>query len=222
MNLDRGLIKRQAKELIKGKWPTLFVIWFVVSLCVGLFSGANAAATVARNPFSDFNSNYSDNYNNDNSDENYFDDFEFSQEAQDFNNFGVVANDEAVIEPAGKYVIGEDLNNYTFSVGSNVGSFLALILAPLSITLSAFFVQFIRGNEMTSATVLSSFSRALLIKPTVKSLCFSFLWACSHSFGVFFSLFRDLFTSTVCALLRRFCATIQTLAQWRRLGSARK
>lgn len=148
MNLDRGLIKRQARELIKGKWPTLFVVWFIVSFCVSIFSGANAAVTVARNPIKSFDDLYSDDYNYDNSDEDYFDEFEFSDEASDFNNFGTAAGSEAAIKPVDKYVIGDDLNNYTFSIGSNVVTFLTLILAPLEVTLAAFFVQFIRGKEM--------------------------------------------------------------------------
>lgn len=40
MNLDRGLIKSQAKELIKGKVMKLFLTVFIVQLCIAVVPSA--------------------------------------------------------------------------------------------------------------------------------------------------------------------------------------
>jgi len=156
MNLDRGLIKHQAKELIKGKVMKLFVAYFIIWICMTFlsFSGSALSAYLDmkypetssyNNFYSDFYDDfYSDDYTDDDSE--YYDSFSnFGKEGSDFYSFG----QDDVMPSA--YVVDTAKATTLRSVAdglASLGSLAAFLLAPLMVTLAAFFVMFIRGKEM--------------------------------------------------------------------------
>ncbi len=142
MNLDRGLIKQQAKTLIKGKVMKLFVVSFIVSICISLITSVGAGISALSSSYYVFNQN-----NHLTEDYDYFDSFDEDafDSADAFNNF------RGNIEPV-DYVIGEDTNqNIVLTSISSfltmLGSIATILLAPLTITLAAFYVEFIRGKD---------------------------------------------------------------------------
>lgn len=165
MNLDRGLIKAQAKELIKGKVMKLFLTVFIIQ-CIVLVP--NIISTAISGP------EYTrivDNYFND-----IFDDFDFDDEfndyrfendddynpyADDFENFGTDNNSgksdfynfgtnfvptNAKTEIALQNAAISTATAYTISLLTFIAE---LLLIPLSVTLLYFFVLFIRGKEFS-------------------------------------------------------------------------
>ena len=142
MNLDRSLIKSQAKELIKGNVFKLFVIIFVVTLLTGsgaAFSGASSATNNLNDP-----STYSD-----------YGDLENSIDEYDFNEYGDI--DEFDIEDFTNDIIGDAQREATkpkniFSgivAGiSGFASIISLFLAPLAVTLAGVFYSLIKGKNM--------------------------------------------------------------------------
>ncbi len=142
MNLDRGLIKQQAKALMKGKVMKLFVTTFVISICVSLIASIGAGISAAAGTFSVLNetNHYVEDYD-------YFDDFneDAFDAADQFNSF------TGEIKPV-DYVIGEDNGNNPVLSGiasfvSMLGSIAVILLAPLSVSLMAYYVEFIRGKD---------------------------------------------------------------------------
>lgn len=177
MNLDRGLIKAQAKELIKGKVMKLFLTTLVIQLCLSVIPIINTAATTSindiknifRNPENyfdnifdfddafDFDDDFND-YRFEDDDDDYYNQFE-----DNFNNFGTDNN-------SGKgdfYNFGTNFvptNTKTeitpqkaaAIVNSSAATALSLLmviaqilLIPLTVTLLYFFVLFIRGKEFS-------------------------------------------------------------------------
>lgn len=142
MNLDRGLIKQQAKALMRGKVMKLFVTSFVISICISLIASIGAGISAAAGSLSIMNdTNY---YVEDYDHFNGFNEDAFDS-ADQFNSF------TGEVRPV-DYVIGEDhsRNAALASVASffsMLGSIAALLLAPLSISLMGYYVEFIRGKN---------------------------------------------------------------------------
>lgn len=93
MNLDRGLIKQQARALIKDKVMKLFITSFVVSIAIMAIGGLSFSitSTSSNDIFNGSDYSFSDNGNS--NDKNYFNDFDGSgNSASDFENFGTAAN----------------------------------------------------------------------------------------------------------------------------------
>lgn len=147
MNLDRSLIKQQARTIIKNKVMKLFLTFFIVTLCI---SAINIAVSVVSNVYnmrsmsnySDFFDDYDDYYSNDgNSDFGYFDDFSggSSDAGDDFRSFGA---DIPMIKAQ---------NPFSMLAVSRVLSLISIVasilLMPLSVALPYFFVEFIKGRE---------------------------------------------------------------------------
>ena len=162
MNLNRGLIKQQAKQLIQNNTLKLFAITIVVSLCFTAISGGLNTIIAINNilhgtsPFSvfsddygnyganDFDFDFDDDFNNfgyedDQDDLDDFDDF-----GEDFNNFGATDDFEDFFED-----YGFDFDNFNgnkqntpqknttnFLVASGINSFLSLI-AEIAVLLLA-------------------------------------------------------------------------------------
>lgn len=159
MNLDRGLIKRQAKELIRGKVMKLFVVYFIISLCVSLVSSIGGGLMVYYNSqypssypygnFFDFDDDYYDDYDDYDDDSEYYDSFNnFGKEGSDFYSFGSdnVLPSAKVIDTAYPAAAG-------VSVGlSYLGAIAALLLSPLTVTFASFMVLFVRGKEFEADT----------------------------------------------------------------------
>ena len=145
MNLDRSLIKSQAKELIKGNVFKLFIIIAVVTLLTGggvLFSSANSAT----NNMNNAGTTYSDSGDLENSIDEYdFDEFNENGDIESFD-FGEFANDiEEQAEPEERSL------SPVARVASTVSGFASIIglfLAPLAITLAGVFYSLIKGKNM--------------------------------------------------------------------------
>lgn len=172
MNLDRGLIKAQAKELIKGKVMKLFIIMFVIQLCFsaipGILSIPSMASQSYNNIFKNYN-NYFDSYGNYFDDEfnnHQFnnDDNEYNPYEDDFESFGTENNNSgksdfykygAKYVPTGaKTIIDTKTTPAVLSVATtNLLSVLSLaaevIMAPLMVVLTYYFVLFIRGKDFS-------------------------------------------------------------------------
>lgn len=142
MNLDRGLIKQQAKALIKGKVMKLFATTFVISICISLIAsiGAGLSASAGAYSFMNDENYYVEDYD-------YYDDFneDAFDAADQFNSF------TGEIKPV-DYVIGEDNSHNAVlsavaSFFSTLGSIAAILLAPLTVAMTAYYVEFIRGKE---------------------------------------------------------------------------
>lgn len=166
MNLDRGLIKAQAKELIRGKVMKLFLTVFIIQ-CIALVPNI-ISAVVAEPQYENFYNNFG----------SYFDDFDFDDEfndyrfendddynpyADDFENFGtdnnssksdfynfgtnfVPTNAKTEIAPQNAATI---VNATAARAISSLMNIVEILLVPLAVTLAYFFVLFIRGKEFS-------------------------------------------------------------------------
>lgn len=169
MNLDRGLIKAQAKELIKGKVMKLFLTVFIIQ-CIALVP--NIVSTIISIPeyrnfinnyesifdfddTFDFDDNFNDNrFENDDDYNPYADDFEnFGTDnnsgKSDFYNFGtnfVPTNAKTEIAPQNAATI---VNATAARAISSLMNIVKILLVPLAVTLAYFFVLFIRGKEFS-------------------------------------------------------------------------
>lgn len=161
MNLDRSLIKQQARTIIKNKVMKLFLTFFIVTLCV---SAINITFSVVSNIYNTrFTSYYSDlfdDYNDDdyyydggNSDFGYFDDFgtengDSYDYGNDFHSFGAEIPMIKAQNPFAALAVTNVLS--LVSIAATV------LLLPLSISLSYFFVEFIKGKEYELGAGISS------------------------------------------------------------------
>ena len=144
MNLNRSLIKSQAKQLIKGKVLALFLITIVIGLLTGSVS---ALLSVDKN---DFNALPFGNSSSSQSESTPFEDFWNDDEAapedgNDFYNFG---SDQPAgkIQPVGVQI--HKLSDGIRSDFSGVSGIATLFLAPLSITLAGYYLLLIRGRKV--------------------------------------------------------------------------
>lgn len=163
MNLDRGLIKAQAKKLIKGKVMKLFLTVFIIQ-CIALVP--NIVSTIISIPehrnfinnyegIFDFDDNFNDyRFENDDDYTPYADDFEnFGTDnnsgKSDFYNFGtnfVPTNAKTEIAPQNAATI---VNTTATRAISSLINIVEILLVPLAVTLAYFFVLFIRGKEFS-------------------------------------------------------------------------
>ncbi len=160
MNLDRGLIKSQAKELIKGNVFKLFIIIFVVTLLTEGGTIYSSAANVYKRLSNSFGSSFSDSFDNrqegdlENSIDEYdFDDFvEGYENSDDMEEFDL--DDFANQYEDGNILGGADEKAAVAVSGglgalSTIAGIAMLFLAPLAITLAGVFYQLIKGNNLS-------------------------------------------------------------------------
>lgn len=207
MNLDRGLIKSQAKELIKGKVMKLFLTVFIVQLCIAVVPSALMGIGNIANGKPFFNS-YSDifdsgDYSYDDNNNNGFDNFDdFYNDQQtggdfynfgsdnnnlsDFENFGTSASRGAKIVPTDvkavpAYSMFSTVSSSVLDLFASVANFL---LMPLTVTLAYFFVLFIRGQEFSGTDGIKFVFSETYSKKFGSKFCvmllkalFTWLWA---------------------------------------------
>lgn len=169
MNLDRGLIKSQAKELIRGKVMKLFLTALIIQLCLSFVPIISAAITSAnnmenifKNPESYFDNlfDYDDSFNFDDDFNNYqFDnDDDYNPYADDFENFGTDNNSGKSdfynfgtnFVPTNVTTANNTLNKTFAGVAlSYLGLIIQFLFVPLMITLLYYFVLFVRGREFS-------------------------------------------------------------------------
>lgn len=176
MNLNRGLIKSQAKQLIKNKVFKLFLVFFVVSFCVSFISGTcNAALRIyasthgISNDYGDYFDDYEDPFEyGDDYDSDYYNDF---GEGEDFFNFG------GKITPAGATapLAVKSTYNQLSSLLSLISNISMILLAPLTVTLSIFYVWFVRGKEYETGAGIEIVFKEAFKNNYLKKLLVSFL-----------------------------------------------
>ncbi len=169
MNLDRGLIKAQAKQLIKGKVMKLFLTVFIIQCIVAVPNIINLAVSAPEyeNIFQNYGS-YFDDFDFDDEFNNYqfeddYDDDDYNPYADDFENFGtdnnsgksdfynfgtnfVPTNAKTEIAPQNAAAI---VNSSAARAISFLMNIVEILLVPLAVTLAYFFVLFIRGKEFS-------------------------------------------------------------------------
>ena len=178
MWLNRNLIKQQAKELIKNRVLKLFGVTFIVLLIVSVGN------TMMNASYYDQTINYYDHYNdygnfdgyedyfNDNfgGGSSYEDDFNNfgnsgnSEYADDFNNFGSEAYGESFngsghVSPLSgvvKSLNGNISLESVISIISYAGLIITVLMAPLSVALTYFYVEYVSGKEFEFDTGLKS------------------------------------------------------------------
>lgn len=178
MWLNRNLIKQQAKELIKNRVLKLFGVTFIVLLIVSVGN------TMMNASYYDQTINYYDHYNdygnfdgyedyfNDNfgGGSSYEDDFNSfgnsgnSEYADDFNNFGSEAYGESFngsghVSPLSgvvKSLNGNISLESVISIISYAGLIITVLMAPLSVALTYFYVEYVSGKEFEFDTGLKS------------------------------------------------------------------
>lgn len=144
MNLDRGLIKQQARALIKDKVMKLFITSLLVSIVVMIAGGFSAAitSTSTNDIFSEGDYSFSDNYGSEN-DKNHFNDF--NNKGSDFENFGTAAqsapSETLISAPQAASAASR------FGVISYPLSLVQIFLMPLLVSLSWYYVKFVNGKE---------------------------------------------------------------------------
>ncbi len=151
MNLDRGLIKQQAKSLIKDKVMKLFITSFLVSVIVMAASGFSVSLSTSgtNDVFNRNHYSYSDNNNNSN-DKDYFNDFDGngnsagSNSGSDFKNFGTAASSALESTPVSA---PQKAAASTLRVASYPLLLIQIFLMPLLVSLSWYYVKFVNGKE---------------------------------------------------------------------------
>lgn len=144
ININRPLVKSQARQIIKGKVFALFIIVAVVSI---LISGTSTTFSIISNynqindfsqdgyfdEYDDFDADYFGDFNGDG---NPIEDFEFSSTAAN------TSANQAVI-PAESPVL---MATAVLAIGSILGNLLYLIFSPMSVTTEGMFVSLVRRN----------------------------------------------------------------------------
>lgn len=182
MWLDRSLIKQQAKQLIRHRTLKLFAITFVIMLILSIGQGVylgvyfnnldsltNYYEDFSDDYYGDYEDYFNDNFGTD-SNSQYADDFnnfgssDSSSYADDFNNFGTAASDAQQAVP-----MTENSTNAAPSGGGSVYfrfnaagllSYVYIIfLAPLSLALNYFYVEFVNGKDYEFSNGLKSIFR---------------------------------------------------------------
>lgn len=169
MNLDRGLIKAQAKELIRGKVMKLFLTVLIVEL---IALAPNIVNTVISAPqYKNFMNSYNDIFDFDDAFDfdDEFNNYQFENDddynpyADDFENFGTDNNSgKSDFYSFGTNFVPTDVKTEIApqkaaisTAAANAISILIFIaqilLMPLAVTLAYFFVLFIRGKEFNGA-----------------------------------------------------------------------
>lgn len=152
MYLKRSLIKRQAKDLIRGNVFKLFIITFIVTLCVSAVSSIFMGITnvyrfshwndVMDDYFDDGFEDYFEDYF-----DNYFGDYGSNDEGNDFFNFGKT-EDMSLLSVKNEAVSAE--YNFMFSIANRyayIPFIITALLSPLEVALMGFYVCFIRGKR---------------------------------------------------------------------------
>lgn len=140
-NINRAVVKQQAKDIIKNKVFYLFLITAIVTFLTG--SGMNFSININDNDFELFrhkDNSQSDYYDN-GSDNDIFDDWDNPIENFEFNNAVQVPE---VTELSVNHMIAPNTAAIRGLAGSSV--LVAIIFLPLGVTLSGMYLSLVRRN----------------------------------------------------------------------------
>ena len=186
MWLDRSLIKKQAKELIKNRVLKLFGITLIIFIILNAFSTVYNITNYnnifsAFNEYNDyggyedyFNENFGDGRNSYADEFKQFDNSGNSSFEEEFNNFGTdssAQNYEDNFNSFGGHIalpaaadaqtaaLGGFSVNYTLNLLTFAIALVVIFLAPLSVALSYFYVEYVTGKEFEFDSGLKSVFR---------------------------------------------------------------
>lgn len=179
-NLNRPLIKQQAKQLISNHFFKLFIIQLIVYLCMaGIFIGGFSIFTVKMFREISPSSLMPETGDSDNADHFGFDD-DFAKDfnnfgngfedfAEDFNNFGFNGGTENFLNDPdfdNMPYLDDDFEDMVFLaifgfvwimfVVSLLGSIVMALFSPLKVASSGLFVSFIRGKNFNTVDGIKS------------------------------------------------------------------
>ena len=179
-NINRPIVKQQARDLIKGKVFQLFVIILIVTLLSGANTGFNLNFNFSHSNLDNlfgndnyYNYNYSDEdyYNNYNQDDDYgdfgFDEFyegQQSGEVNPFDSFGAIEDTEndSFLDD----IFGSGNRTSFLLAGMSfvmilaiIGIIIRIIFAPLGVTLTGILVSFVRRNPAERFELGKEFGR---------------------------------------------------------------
>jgi uncharacterized membrane protein len=152
--INRALVKSQAKEIIRGKVFVLFLISFVVTILTGgityTYNISNTVSDLFNNDSSYADDNYSNYYTYD---YNYFGNFGTDDSSEfDYDTSLSVSNNT----PA---KASTSAANITLFAGlGSLSSIIAFIFAPLAVTLAGMYVSLVRRNANEKFELGSNFS----------------------------------------------------------------
>ncbi len=161
--LDRGIIKSQAKQLIKGNVFALFVIALICMALSNAGSFITSIDTTKRiydNPNSysystDDWKNYFENpgsfYRDDDDDDSYYEFDDDDEDKNNFYNFGQKDSENDFYNFTGSL----GLTGYIDRISVNAVSWIGFFLSALLVALDGYFVRFVRGKEVTVGSGIS-------------------------------------------------------------------
>lgn len=202
MWLDRSLIKKQAKELIKNRVLKLFGITLIIFIILNAFSVVYNITNYSNifsafNEYNDyggyedyFNENFGDGRNSYADEFKQFDNSGNSSFEEEFNNFGtdgsaqnyednfnsfgghiaLPAAAKAQTAAPGGFSVNYTLNLLTFAI-----ALVVIFLAPLSVALSYFYVEYVTGKEYEFDSGLKSVFRNAFKVTYLKKVAVAFL-----------------------------------------------
>lgn len=136
-NINRVLVKKQAREIIKGKVFYLFLITLVVGLLTGTGFGFNIDINQS------YNELFKNNQNQQNNDFSYYDDFSYEENPIEDFQFNSSQDTPEVTEPtslSGYY----NPSNITLSGRAGVYSLICIAASPLIVTMAGIFLSLVR------------------------------------------------------------------------------
>lgn len=148
--INRSLVKSQARQIIKGKVFYLFLITFIVTILTGGVTSVFNVSNNYDNLYDDLDKYYSDDFFSDYGDDH---DYDFDDFYNDNNNpiegfdYDKAGNlDLKVSKPAGEITQQTASVSILAGFGALISCIIAIVFAPLSVTLSGMYVSLIKRN----------------------------------------------------------------------------
>lgn len=148
--INRSLVKSQARQIIKGTVFNLFLITFIVTLLTGGITSVFNVSNNYDNLYDDLDKYYSDDFFSDYGDDH---DYDFDDFYNDNNNpiegfdYDKAGNlDLKVSKPAGEITQQTASVSILAGFGALISCIIAIVFAPLSVTLSGMYVSLIKRN----------------------------------------------------------------------------
>ena len=133
-NINRVLVKQQAREIIRGKVFYLFLITLVVGLLTGTGFGFNIDINQS------YNELFKNNQNHQNNDYSYYDDFSYEENPIEDFQFNSSQDTPEVKELS----VADNLSKIKLSGRAGIYSIICIAAAPLTVTMAGIFLSLVR------------------------------------------------------------------------------
>lgn len=147
-NINRVLVKQQAREIIKGKVFYLFLITLVVGLLTGTGFGFNIDINKS------YNELFKNNQNQQNNDYSYYDDFSYEENPIEDFQFNSSQDTPKVKELS----VADNLSNIKLSGRAGIYSIICIAAAPLTVTMAGIFLSLVRRRPEEEFELSKEFS----------------------------------------------------------------